>query len=1713
MSDQHIGVKAQFLTPAFSRGLARYLTGLNRAIAATNATTAAINNLGAQSSAVFAALQGNARATANALRNVANAAAAANRALNPRARRTRAATTTGQQQAGNLNAALAGATTRANQQATQQINAAAQATRNLGVQARQTSISVTGLNAKTIALGTAMGTVAAHAIMNVGSAVREAGSKILEIVTFFERLELSIAFFTARSFQAEDATLTFNEALAMGEREAQGLAIWLQRLAVASPFTTRTVGTIFRTAQAYGLTRREAEQLTPLLLDFGAAAGLNEDILERLALALGQVRSRGKLTGEEVRQLGNSGLPVRDILVKALGIANSEFDELLESGALTSDVVLPHLIEALRDFEGAGARVAFGTIGGIISAMEELREISTAKFFTGFLEPLKESLQELFRILNQPEVLAFITVLGQELGVKFRDVIFGAVEAIRSYITAWQELNPAVKQQIIVFAGATAGVFALAAAFGLLTLAMGVIANPLVLIATTVGFLVSEWTSGFAVLRSITNRTTRTVGNALVGMVRTIGATAVGFGNFIVDITAGLNDLEDRTVDFGRNIGVSLAEGIAASTNVISDVLRGIGRLLAFFLSANSPPRIAPDLDKWGKEAGQEYLDAYAEANPETAMNKMGEVVERAAVDATLNATRKSLEVLQNAQPDVALNMAKHLNNATRKAYGVVPQAAREALEDPAIETAAEDAGISVSEAFVDGFMNRLPQLTPKMSDELVEVLRKIGGGARLTAQGALGFGRFLAGFGEADFGVLDTISGVVQNFYQSLVDTGQIEDVDLPRLLFGAREDLAQGVKDIDEAGNVTESTMQRIRASAGGAGQFVIDLLRAYAPLRDVTEQVEDAQGRLNEITDRYKAIITPLRKELEAISEANRLADDEEKILSLRRLIANEGVSERRRRNAQLEIDQIRKQQEVSALEKQRDTAVEGAEDELAAREKVRDQLEEQFAVLQRQIQAQLDQLGLFAQEGSIIRRLQEEAEKLREKEMTQQELQLKMLELQDEELNDLVAAAKAKYDLDRADATELEKQQAQITLAEVALRRRNREAEAIKLGIPVAELDKMRDFVVTLEDIGVKSKDAFAAPDTTGFGESIVDANAITKEWETTLAQVRDRWNEIKTNIQEAATEINSNLPSFLKIFPEVEGGEPPIIGFIKGYAGALVGLAVVMTSFNIITRIASLVTAIRSLMTVGAIGGAAGAAGAAGSAAGGSAVIAAITSSVVALGVAALATTGFVLGLKAALAGFGAAEEKRVEVNTQQIDETLGDFGPALDKSINDLAAKVTLNQDAKTALADNIVSAATSAIGDEFGNEHVVASIGNAIQRSIAEGLVADTPANRAAITAFQTGLISIIEEKPPGETPKVNILTGAELSATPSKRQETTVKEDVKGFLAGITDEEQKGAFAENMRSLIVDATNLGMSNAQIDTLVFGAFSEGVQAGLVADTPENRTAISKYIKGILVELKAQAEIDSPSKLVKREVGAPIGIGLMEGIGEAINDAAPALRTKVSTLFGGIKTILALRMAGILIDQQANWTAIRTTGEDETATMSTSITTTFGTLLTTLSTLTTSIKNLVVTAFGAMRTDTEAQVLLLRTNVVRMFAGEDGSILDAIELVFLGDEDIVPRNIGKDFIDGIGQGIWENRDNLALVLTDAMYYALGEAQLAFSPASAPIEARVGSRVGSPNSATNVTTNRTTVYQLNVRTERKSQGVVDDYGVMQTLAGS
>ena len=81
--------------------------------------------------------------------------------------------------------------------------------------------------------------------------------------------------------------------------------------------------------------------------------------------------------------------------------------------------------------------------------------------------------------------------------------------------------------------------------------------------------------------------------------------------SFLKDSGSTFDNFAASAFDWGSNIVISLAEGMAAAMSAVIGVLLEIGNVLSNWLSPGSPPKIAPKLDKWGADAMTEYMKGW----------------------------------------------------------------------------------------------------------------------------------------------------------------------------------------------------------------------------------------------------------------------------------------------------------------------------------------------------------------------------------------------------------------------------------------------------------------------------------------------------------------------------------------------------------------------------------------------------------------------------------------------------------------------------------------------------------------------------------------------------------------------------------------------------------------------------------------------------------------------------------------------------------------------------------------------------------------------------------------------------------------------------------------------------------------------------------------------------------------------------------------------
>ena len=284
----------------------------------------------------------------------------------------------------------------------------------------------------------AAGSLLASGVRAGGRAIVGMGREALGAVTDFERLEMSLETLVAREALNTGAAETMTAALAGAGEQTQDLIRWIEDLAVLSPFNQSDIAKSFRLTMAYGFTADEAQRLTTVLTDFAAGSGATGDAMNRIGLALGQIKARGKLAGQEIMQLTEAGIPVRQILADAFNVTTAELEEMQRKG-IDANVAIQAIIGSLeRDFAGAAERQA-GTFSGLISSMEDLRELGLRDFFGPMFQEAQPYLQAFVDTVTDPSTRAAIQSLGEAIGSQLGGALTTVSAAVGSFTAKWQE--------------------------------------------------------------------------------------------------------------------------------------------------------------------------------------------------------------------------------------------------------------------------------------------------------------------------------------------------------------------------------------------------------------------------------------------------------------------------------------------------------------------------------------------------------------------------------------------------------------------------------------------------------------------------------------------------------------------------------------------------------------------------------------------------------------------------------------------------------------------------------------------------------------------------------------------------------------------------------------------------------------------------------------------------------------------------------------------------------------------------------------------------------------------------------------------------------------------------------------------------------------------------------------------------------------------------
>ena len=258
---------------------------------------------------------------------------------------------------------------------------------------------------------------ASSKITDLGKSLSSVGKKMSLFVTAPLVAMGVVALKNAASFEKQ--TVAFETLLGSAQR-AKTLLKDIEDFAATTPFQMPGLLEGSKRLIAFGI---GADEIVDKMTNLGNAAMGNQAILDRLTLAYGKLRAKGKATLEELNMFMEAGVPILDELAKMYDVTTQEMFEMISGGKIGFEQV----DQALTNLTTGAGR------------------------FAGMIEKQSKTLSGLWSTLKDN-----LGILGREIMETVLPAFKAFTERLTKLVMWFRELDPRAKKMIVVIAGIAA---------------------------------------------------------------------------------------------------------------------------------------------------------------------------------------------------------------------------------------------------------------------------------------------------------------------------------------------------------------------------------------------------------------------------------------------------------------------------------------------------------------------------------------------------------------------------------------------------------------------------------------------------------------------------------------------------------------------------------------------------------------------------------------------------------------------------------------------------------------------------------------------------------------------------------------------------------------------------------------------------------------------------------------------------------------------------------------------------------------------------------------------------------------------------------------------------------------------------------------------------------------------------------------------------------
>lgn len=442
------------------------------------------------------------------------------------------------------------------------------------------------------------------------------------------------------------------ESLLGSATEADAFIRDLQQFAANTPFEFQGLADnarrLLAVGEAAGITRDEILPTLTTLGDLVAVLGAPAESIDRVNTALAQMASKGKVSTEELLQLGEAlpGFPVFQALADGLGLTGEQLQDKLQAGAIGAQEGIAALLQGMAEFPGAAGAMAkqAQTLTGVFSTFKDTISLSLTEAFQPLVPTIKTQLAAAVPAIEASLATiapalssitggllggfgAALSILGPSLGEalagvgdSFEPLREVGGELLRSIATPLAQLGPLLASLV----GAIAPVL------GPIATAFSTFATPFLAFLTNIATSLQPVVAGLAELASgifeaLGPAFTEILGSVQLGLQEILGvftevdpAPFIELAGSVSDLLIALSPLIPIVTQLAVILLTGLVEALVIVADVMADVIGFLADNQAALIAVGSVIAVAlvPALIAWGVSAASAAVATIAATSP-----------------------------------------------------------------------------------------------------------------------------------------------------------------------------------------------------------------------------------------------------------------------------------------------------------------------------------------------------------------------------------------------------------------------------------------------------------------------------------------------------------------------------------------------------------------------------------------------------------------------------------------------------------------------------------------------------------------------------------------------------------------------------------------------------------------------------------------------------------------------------------------------------------------------------------------------------------------------------------------------------------------------------------------------------------------------------------------------------------------------------------------